>query len=199
MPGIQRAGNKRQEGGIPAAAAARREQSWLTRRPRPRPLSTGPQGRRIAPRQAGESSFGLLTLGSPRPSPPPRQPGPTVLSFSKSCTESPTAPARALHPSLVSQPRAPKKVPRHGAPQPVGRRGPRSAGRGRAHPRPGEKRRRAVSPATTAGRAPGPAEPASRLEASSCLQTPAGSQHLVLNYLSRFAQDPYHWHQSVPD
>lgn len=125
-----------------------------------------------------------MALGSPSPSPPAWAHGSFLLRV---LHRKPHSPARALHPSLVSQPRVPKKAPRHGAPQPVGRRGPRSAGRGRAHPRPGQKRRRAVSPATTAGRAPGPAEPASRLEASSCLQTPADSEHLILNYLSRFA------------
>ena len=62
-----------------------------------------------------------LGAGFPPPSPPPRQPGPTVLSFSESGTESSTAPARALHPSRVSQPRVPKKAPRRGAPKPRGR------------------------------------------------------------------------------
>ena len=92
----------------------------------------------------------LRPLGArfPLPSLPPRQPGPTFLSFSGSCTKGSKTPARALHPSHFTQPRERKDAARRGAPCPGGRPAPGCCqGRNGAQPFPRNHRRRGTSSA----------------------------------------------------
>lgn len=84
----------------------------------------------------------------PLPSLPLCQPGPTILSFSGSCTKVSTTPARALHHSHFTQPRERKDAARRGAPRPGGRPAPGCCqGRIRAQPFPCNHCRHATSSA----------------------------------------------------